>query len=252
MKVLEYIINRLKKDGALHMALIDPEDIEIDELGHLTNIINSSGTDALMIGGSTVSDQEYLSKIVIKIKSHIKIPVILFPNNVTGITKYADAIWFMSLFNSLNPYFITGAQMLAASYIRKIGLETLPMAYLIIGEGKAAGFIGQANPVPRDKPAIALAYAIAAELFGFKFIYLEAGSGASIPVSSKFVRYVKKGLEKAFLVVGGGIKSPDVAYDISSAGADIIVTGTVMEKDPSILKEIVKAIKKGGRKKRNV
>ena len=252
MRVLEYIIDKLKKDGSLHMALIDPEDIKINKLNSFMDIINSSGTDALMIGGSTVSDQEYLSKIVMKIKNHIKIPVILFPNNVTGITRYADAIWFMSLFNSLNPYFITGAQMLAAPYIRKIGLETLPMAYLIIGEGKTAGFIGQANPIPKDKPAIALAYAVAAELFGFKFIYLEAGSGASIPISSKFVQYVKRGLKEALLIVGGGIKNSDIAYDISLAGADIIVTGTIIEKDPSMLKEIVKAVKKGGRKKKNV
>lgn len=252
MKVLEYITNKLKKDGTLHIALIDPEDIKNSELEHLINIINFSGTDALMIGGSTVSDQEHLSNIVMKIKNHIKIPVILFPNNIAGITKYADAIWFMSLFNSLNPYFITGAQMLAAPYIKKIGLETLSMAYLIIGEGKAAGFVGQANPIPKDKPNIALAYAMAAELFGFKFVYLEAGSGASEPISPKFVHHIKKGLKKAFLVVGGGIKNPDIAYNISLAGADIIVTGTIIEKDPSLLGEIVKNIKKGGKKKRNV
>ena len=252
MKVIDYITKKLIKEGALHIALIDPEDIKNSELEYVINIISSSGTDALMIGGSTVSDQESLSNIVMKIKNHIKLPVILFPNNVTGITKHADAIWFMSLFNSLNPYFITGAQMLAAPYIRKIGLETLSMAYLIVGEGKAAGFIGQANPIPKDKPDIALAYAIAAEMFGFKFIYLEAGSGASEPISPEFVYYVKNGLRKSFLIVGGGIRDPSIAYDLSVAGADIIVTGTVIEKDPTLLKEIVKNIKEGGKKKRNV
>lgn len=249
-KVFKYIYNKIKEDGALHMALMDPDDINLRDLKYYLDILNNSGTDALMIGGSTVADQENLSNIVIKIKHHIEIPVILFPNNVAGITKYADAIWFLSLFNSINPYFITGAQMLAAPYIRRIGLEALSTAYLVVGEGKAAGFVGQANPIPIDKPELALAYAITAELFGFKFVYLEAGSGAHKPIPSKFITIVKKNLHASLLIVGGGIKDPKSAYQATLAGADIIVTGTVIEKTPSLLKEIVGAVKKGGKDKK--
>lgn len=249
MNVKKYIESKLLEDNTLHMTLIDPEEIDLVKVKELCNFLKISGTDAIMVGGSTVSDQEKLSNVVIEIKNHINLPVILFPNNISGITKHADAIWFMSLFNSVNPYFITGAQMLAAPYIKKIDLEVLSMAYLIIGEGKSAGFIGQANPIPLDKPEIAMAYAIAAEMFGFKYIYLEAGSGASKPIPSEFIKEVKGGLNNAVLVLGGGIRSYTDAYKASSAGADIIVTGTIIEENPSLLIEIIKGVKEGGRNK---
>ena len=247
MRVKKYLAEKVNVDGALHMTLIDPDDVKIGDIKFLAKYLKESGTDAVMVGGSTVSDQEHLSNVVIELKNHITKPVILFPNNVTGITKYADAIWFMSLFNSTNPYFITGAQMLAAPLIVKIGIEPLSMAYLIVGEGKAAGFIGQAIPIPLDKPEIAAAYALAAEMFGFDFIYLEAGSGAREPISPEFVSKVKKVLKNALLVVGGGIRNSDTAYSMAKAGADIIVTGTIFEEDPIRLRNIVNAIKRGGR-----
>jgi phosphoglycerol geranylgeranyltransferase len=251
MDVKTYILSKIRNNGALHMTLIDPEDISLDRVGKMCNLIEKSNSDSIMVGGSTVSDTEYLSKLVIEIKHHTSLPVILFPNNVTGITKYADAIWFMSLLNSTNPYFITGAQMIAAPYIRKIDLECLSMAYLIIGEGKSAGFVGQANPIPPDKPEIALAYAIAAELFGFDFIYLEGGSGISKPIPNNLVKIVKRGLLRSKLIVGGGIRSYKDAYNIVKAGADIIVTGTIIEEDPEKIFEIVKGVKDAGRAKKN-
>jgi phosphoglycerol geranylgeranyltransferase len=251
LKIKNYIKNKIKELGTLHMTLLDPDDIHIEDIPTISNFLSRSGTDAIMIGGSTVSDQEHLKNVVISIKNHIHIPVILFPNNVTGITKYADAIWFMSLFNSTNPYFITGAQMLAAPYIFKANLEPLSMAYLIIGEGKAAGFMGQAIPIPADKPEIAAGYALAAEMFGFDFVYLEAGSGARAPLSPKFVSVVKKVLNRSSLIVGGGIRKPEEAYTISKAGADIIVTGTIFEEEPRKIEEIINEIRRGGKEKRN-
>ncbi len=252
MKVKKYLLEKIEKDGTLHMTLIDPDDVKVEDIKYLAGYLKEAGTDAIMVGGSTVSDQEHLSNVVIELKNHITIPVILFPNNVTGVTKYADAIWFMSLFNSVNPYFITGAQMLAAPSIAKMKLEPLSMAYLIVGEGRAAGFIGQAFPIPSDKPEIAAAYALAAEMFGFDFVYLEAGSGASRPISPGFIHKVKRVLRRSFLVVGGGIREPEIAYELSKAGADVIVTGTIFEEDPRRLKNIVEAVKKGGREKQNV
>lgn len=245
-KVHDYIISKLKKDGALHFTLIDPDDVELDNIPNLVNIINKSGSDAIMVGGSTVVDQMYLSDVVTSIKNHTKLPVILFPNNISGITKVADAIWFMTLLNSNNPYYIIGAQMLAAPYIKRLGLEPLSMAYLIVGEGKTAGFIGQANPIPYDKPEIALAYSIAAEFLGIKYVYLEAGSGASKPIPTMFIKMIKSQCKNLKVVVGGGIRSFDDAYNIARSGADIIVTGTIVEKDPEKLFDIVKGVKKGG------
>ncbi len=244
-KVHEYIQSKIMQEGALHFTLVDPEDVTLEDLSNLIRVINECGSDAIMVGGSTVVDQVYLSDVVREIKNHTSLPVILFPNNVSGITYHADAIWFMSLLNSLNPYYIIGAQMLAAPYIKKLNLEALSMAYLIVGEGKAAGFIGNALPIPYDKPKIALAYAIAAEFIGFKYLYLEAGSGAVRPVPEEFIRVVKSRCETLTLVVGGGIRSYDDAYKVSKAGADIIVTGTVIEEDPQRLYDIVRGVKEG-------
>jgi len=251
MNVSEYIYRKIKEYGALHFTLLDPEEIDKGELPHIAEVIMNSGSHAVMVGGSTVIDQQHLSDIVMSLKNHINMPIILFPNNVTGITKYADAIWFMSLFNSTNPYYITGAQMLAAPYIKKMGLETLSMAYLIVGEGKAAGFIGQAIPIPLDKPEIAAAYALAAEYFGFKYVYLEAGSGATNPIPANFISKVKQFLSTSMLIVGGGIKSLEDSYNTVLGGADIVVTGSIIEDNPYKLREIVEGVVKGGKLKKN-
>jgi len=245
-KVDTYIKEKLKIDGALHFSLIDPEDVNIESLPLLLKEIKNTGSDAIMVGGSTIVNQILLYDVVDVIKKYCDLPVILFPNNVTGITSNADAIWFMSLFNSINPYFITGAQMMAAPYIKRIGIETLSMAYLIVGEGNTAGFIGYANPIPIDKPEVAAAYALAAEIMGFKYVYLEAGSGAKKHIPPDFVSSVKKYLDKIILVVGGGIRNGDIAYSISKAGADIVVTGNIIIESIDILYDIVDGVKRGG------
>jgi len=251
MNVSEYISRKIKEFGALHFTLLDPEEMDKDDIPQFSEVILKSRSHAVMVGGSTVIDQEHLSDIVISLKNHINIPIILFPNNVGGITKYADAIWFMSLFNSTNPYYITGAQMLAAPYIKKMGLETLSMAYLIVGEGKAAGFIGQAIPIPLDKPEIAASYALAAEYFGFKYIYLEAGSGATNPIPASFISKVKQFLTTSILIVGGGIRSMKDSYNAVLGGADIVVTGSIIEDDPYKLREIVEGVIRGGKVRKN-
>lgn len=248
MSIHELILSKLSRDGAIHMSLIDPMSTNIDNLKQILNDIKEAASDFIMVGGSTLVDQVMLSQFVIIIKQNCDLPVILFPNNISSITKEADAIWFMSLLNSTNPYYIIQVQTLAAPYIKKFGPEPLPLAYIIVGEGRAAAFIGDAKPIPYDKPEIAAAYAAAAEIFGFKYIYLEAGSGAKEPIPPYFVKRVKKMLDKAILVVGGGIRQGKVAYDLVKAGADIIVTGNIIEEGGN-LKEIVKSVKTAGGEK---
>ena len=155
-------------------------------------------------------------------------PVILFPGNVTGVSPSADAIFFSCLMNSDNPYFITEAQALGALAVRKYDLEAIPMAYLIIGDGGAAGFVGRARGIPPSKPSLAAMYALAAQYFGMRFLYLEAGSGADGKVSEKMIATVRKVYEGT-LIVGGGIRNPDDAKLAAKAGADIIVIGTMLE-----------------------
>jgi phosphoglycerol geranylgeranyltransferase len=183
-----------------------------------------------MIGGSTFVSPKHLDDVVRIIKRTVKIPVILFPNNVTGISRYAHAIWFMSLLNSADPYFIMGAQVLGAPLVKRYGLEPIPMGYIIVGEGGTAGVVGKAIAVPYNKPELVVAHALAGQYLGMRFIYLEAGSGAKEPVPPDMIRAVKQYLDVP-LIVGGGIRSRGQALAAASAGADIIVTGNVVENN---------------------
>ena len=184
-----------------------------------------------------------MSQVVKGIKQNIQIPIILFPGNVTGVVPNADAILFSSLMNSENPYFITQAQALAAPSVAKFGLEPLPTAYLVIGDGTSAWFVGSARGIPFEKPKIAAAYSLAAQFLGMRFVYLEAGSGAKSSVTPEMVKTVRHAFN-GFLIVGGGIKDVETAESLVKAGADALVIGTFLEKGGSLtkLEEIAKAI----------
>lgn len=172
----------------------------------------------------------HLDEVVKAIKRKVTIPVILFPNDVAGISKFADAIFFMSLLNSSNPYYITGAQALGAPLVKRYGLEPIPLGYLIVGDtGGTVGFVGRAHPIPFEKPELAAIYALAAQYMGMRFVYLEAGSGVERSLPPSMVRAVKQNLEVP-LIVGGGIRTAETAKRIARAGADVLVTGTIFER----------------------
>ena len=160
--VEKYLLDNISRKGAIHLTLIDPEKVTASSSSKLAEAAESSNTTAIMVGGSTSTLTNHLDKVIKAIKRTVQIPVILFPNNVTGISKYADAIWFMSLLNSIDPYFLIGAQVLGASMIKRYGLEPLPMGYIIVGEGGTASIVGRAVPIPYEKPERRL---IAAPLF---------------------------------------------------------------------------------------
>jgi phosphoglycerol geranylgeranyltransferase len=248
-RIEEYLLKRIAEDGAIHITLIDPEEETPKSASFLARESEASQSSAIMVGGSTIVSSARLSATVKAIKKSVEIPVILFPNNITGVSEYADAIWFMSLLNSSDPYFIIGAQVLAAPLIKRFGLETIPLGYLIIGEGGAAGVIGKASPIPYNKPELAVAHALAAQYLGMRFVYLEAGSGVGRPVPAQMVRMVKETASLS-LVVGGGIRTGTQAKEIANAGADIIVTSTALEESSKDLvrnkiEEIVEGIKDG-------
>ncbi len=223
--------------------LIDSEVSNIKASVKLANEVEKIGASAILVGGSSATDQMGLAEAVKNLKKSVKIPIILFPGNVTGVVPQADAILFSSLMNSENPYFITQAQALGAPSVLKFGLEALPTAYLVIGEGTSAWFVGSARGIPFDKPKIAAAYALAAQFLGMRFVYLEAGSGAKQNVSPEMVKTVRK-VFGGFLIVGGGIKDVKIAKQIVAAGADALVIGTLLEKGGKLkkLSEIAKAI----------
>jgi phosphoglycerol geranylgeranyltransferase len=244
-RVEKYLLEKIETDGSIHLTLIDPEKVTVQQAIKIVENANASGTAAIMIGGSTFVSQSHLDDVLKAIREVVKIPTILFPNNITGISRHADAIWFMSLLNSVDPYFLVGAQVLGAPLVKKFGLEPISMGYIIVGEGGTAGIVGKAIPVPYNKPELAAAHALAGQYLGMRFIYLEGGSGAKNPVPPEMIRAVKSYVD-AKIVVGGGIKTKEQALTAASAGADIIVTGNVVESVGSEQKvaEIINVIKK--------
>ena len=244
-KVEQFLKSELKKKNALLFILIDSEVSNLEASCKLAKDVEKIGASAILVGGSSATDQIEMAQVVKGIKKGIKIPIILFPGNVTGVVPNADAILFSSLMNSENPYFITQAQALGAPNVLKFGLEPLPTAYLVIGEGTSAWFVGAARGIPFEKPKIAAAYALAAQFLGMRFVYLEAGSGAKSNVTPEMVKTVRHTFN-GFLIVGGGIKDVKTAESLVKAGADALVIGTFLEKGGSIkkLQEIAKAIQR--------
>ncbi|HET8719927.1 MAG TPA: geranylgeranylglyceryl/heptaprenylglyceryl phosphate synthase [Candidatus Nitrosotenuis sp.] len=236
-KVERYLLDTRKRKSALLFVLIDSEVSKISESVKLAKSVEKAGAAAILVGGSSAIDQLEMAQVVKTIKKSIKIPIILFPGNVTGVVPHADAILFSSLMNSENPYYITQAQALGAPSVMKFGLEPLPTAYVIIGEGTTAWFVGSAKGIPFDKPNIAAAYALAAQFLGMRFLYLEAGSGAKTSVKPEMIRTVRKAF-KGFMIVGGGIRDAKTAKEIVDAGADALVIGTMLEKKDGSLKKL--------------
>lgn len=244
--VEKYLLEKIKTENSIHITLIDPEKVTPPQASAIAVKAKVGGTSAIMIGGSTFVSTKHLDNVVKAVKRTAKLPVILFPNNVTGISRYADAIWFMSLLNSVDPYFLVGAQILGAPIVKKYGLEPISMGYIIVGEGGTAGIVGKAVPIPYSKPKLAAAHALAGQYLGMRFIYLEAGSGARKQVSPEMIRTVKSYIDVP-LIVGGGIKTRKQALTAVAAGADIIVTGNVVENSEveNKVSEIIKGIKSG-------
>ena len=244
-KVESFLNSELKKKKGLLFVLIDSEVSNLESSKKLAQDVEKIGASAILVGGSSATDQIEMAKVVKGIKQGIKIPIILFPGNVTGVVPDADAILFSSLMNSENPYFISQAQALGAPSVLKFGLEPLPTAYLVIGDGTSAWFVGSARGIPFEKPKIAAAYALAAQFLGMRFVYLEAGSGAKSSVTPEMVKTVRS-VFKGFLIVGGGIKDVKTAKGLVDAGANALVIGTFLEKGGSIkkLSEIAKTIQK--------
>jgi phosphoglycerol geranylgeranyltransferase len=241
VKVLEYLRSRLA-EGKVHLSLLDPDKLTPKEAGEVAFRAMLAGTDGIMVGGSTGVTPEKTDDTVKAIKDRIRVPVILFPSSAHTLSRYADAVYFMSMLNSQDVRLVVGEQRKAARAIKAWGLETIPMGYLIVEPGMRVGEIGHAKPIAREDLEEAVRYSLTAQFLGMQLVYLEAGSGAPEPVPSKMVSAVKAELSIP-LVVGGGIRSPSAAREIAHAGADIVVTGTVIEQDQTRLQAIVDAVK---------
>lgn len=245
MKVRDYITSELKKHK-LHMTLIDPAKQPPDAAGDIARKAEDVGSDAIMVGGSTGVTQQNLDATVDSVKSACTRPVIYFPSGANAIPARADAVYFMSMLNSRNVRNITGEHWRGAPVIRKLGLETISMGYVIVEPGMKVGEVGEADLVSREDVARAVGYAIATEMFGMDLFYLEAGSGAPEPVPTDMIRAVRSSV-KIPIVVGGGITDERRATAAVRAGADIVVTGTLVENGAfeGPLSRLVRAVHKG-------
>ncbi|MDA4125968.1 MAG: geranylgeranylglyceryl/heptaprenylglyceryl phosphate synthase [Thaumarchaeota archaeon] len=241
------------KKGPIVAALIDPEDFSPKQAAETAGKAIAAGASLILVGGSTLANQTRLDAVVKAIRGHkgshqnhkSQVPVVLFPGNITGVSRFADAILFSSLLNSTNTYFIVGAQALGAVEVQRSGIESIPMAYLVFGNNSATSFIGQVNSLPSSKPNLAVIYALAAKYLGMRTLYLEAGSGSGEPIPRETIRAVRKAYD-GLLIVGGGITTAETAAKVAKGGADILVIGNLLQspKFEGTLKQIVKILKR--------
>lgn len=227
MSVKEFIGATLGQHR-MHMTLIDPDKQPPGESAEIASTARRLNTDAIMVGGSTGVTQENLDATVDRIKEVCELPVIYFPSGANAIARRCDAVYFMSMLNSRNVRNITGEHWRGAPVIRQLGLETISMGYVIVAPGMKVGEVGEADVVQRDDIDRAVGYALAAEMFGMDLVYLEAGSGAPEPVPAGMVKAVKEKVRLP-VVVGGGITEEAHVAPLVDAGADIFVTGTLVE-----------------------
>jgi len=245
LKVRDYITQTLKKHK-MHMTLIDPAKQSASASGEIAAKACKAGTDAIMVGGSTGVTQENLDETVGQIKRACKLPVIYFPSGANAISRKCDAIYFMSMLNSRNVRNVSGEHARGAPLIKKLGIEPISMGYVIVEPGMKVGEVGEAELVKRGDINTLIGYAIATEFFGMDLLYLEAGSGAPEPVPVLMVKAARESVDIP-LVIGGGIVTPKQAADLAAAGADIIVTGTLVEHDDfeDRLKRIIDKVHEG-------
>lgn len=238
---MEDIIQKSMKK-TLHFALLDPDKQKPEAAGSIAKNAEESGSSAIMVGGSTLISQKQVDETVKAIKENSSLPVILFPSGAKFLSKYADAVFFMSLLNSRNLGFVIREHVKGASFVKDSGIEPISMGYVIVEPGMTAGKKGEVDLVKRDDIDTAVGYALAAQYLGMSCFYLEAGSGAPEPVSNDMIAAVKKNIDIP-LIVGGGIRDAKTAREKAKAGADIVVTGTKLEEEKNIKKALAQLIK---------
>ncbi|HEC89077.1 MAG: geranylgeranylglyceryl/heptaprenylglyceryl phosphate synthase [Thermoplasmata archaeon] len=240
MNLTDYILQKLE-EKKLHFSLIDPDKQSADDAGVLAKTVEEAGSSAIMVGGSTIASSKQVDETILAIKAQSTLPVILFPSSAEHLSKYADGIFFMSLLNSRDVDYVIREHVKGAFFVRDTGIQPLPMGYLIVEPGMTVGRVGKVDPVKRNDIKTAVGFALAAKYLGMKFFYLEAGSGAPKPVPNEMISAVKENVDLP-LLVGGGIRDAKTARGKAKAGADIIVTGTALEKNKENLKDYLKTI----------
>ena len=231
MEVLD-LFKRNKKQLAV---LVDPDKLGTEELIKTAQLSKKHAIDYIFVGGSLLTNDD-LFRCIRTLKENCETPVILFPGNTYQVSRNADAMLFLSLISSRNPDMLIGMHVLAAPYVKMLGLKTVPTGYMLIDSGKPTSVTYMSNslPIPHDKKDIAACTAMAGEMLGLQLIFMDAGSGADKTVSEEMIGFVKGSIDVP-LVIGGGIKTPEKLKSIYEAGADVAVIGNTFEKNPDLI-----------------
>ena len=243
--VYSYLTSIFKDKKAAFLALLDPDIQTTSTPKNLTSQVRSiceGRADAILVGGSIIGTADF-DEFVKLVKSASTVPVIIFPGNSMQVSRYADAILFLSLLSGRNPNYLIGEHTKASPIIKKFGLEVLPTGYLLIESGSTTSvlFMSHTSPIPRNKIEIVQYHALAAEYLGMKFVYLEAGSGAQNSVPEDMISAVKDYINIP-IIVGGGIRTPEDARAKVKAGAHAVVIGNALENNPELTKTFAHAI----------
>ncbi|MCQ2086407.1 MAG: geranylgeranylglyceryl/heptaprenylglyceryl phosphate synthase [archaeon] len=244
MSIEQYIYESKKMKKTLHMALIDPEKQSVEDAVKIALRCKNAGTDAIMIGGSTGITTKNIDMTATAVKRATSLPTIYFPAGPHALSTQCDAMYYMSILNSRDLNMVVRAQAFAAPYVKKIGIEPISMGYVIVEPGMKVGKITKADLVKRSDISAAIGYALGAQYLGMRLIYFETGSGADKEVPHEMIKAVKEQIDIP-LIVGGGIRTPEIAKAVREAGADVIVTGTLVEScsDENEIKKVITAAK---------
>ena len=241
MTLLQKISNKQASKQKSLAVLIDPDKVEMKGIMALVDSYIMAGVDLFFVGGSLISGSNFYV-LVEALKRQSQIPVVIFPGSNLHIHDGADAILLLSLISGRNAELLIGQHVVAAPILKKSGIEILSTGYMLIESGKSTtvSYISNTLPIPSDKEDIAVCTAMAGEMLGLRLIYLDGGSGAQNPVPGKMISAVRRSVSTP-IVVGGGINSATKAQFAWEAGADIVVVGNGLEKEPELLGEIIKA-----------
>ena len=242
MNVYQSLVERKQSGHKSFVVLIDPDKVTSASVSALVSQANNAAVDYFFVGGSLVIS-DHLDDCIQQIKKESTIPVLLFPGSPSQVSRYADALLYLSLISGRNPELLIGQHVISAPFVKKSGLEIISTGYMVIDGGAptTVSYISGAAPIPADKADIALCTAMAGEMLGHKLIYMDAGSGAKKPITEEMIALVAKNIDVP-LVIGGGIRDAEKAYLNCKAGADVIVVGNAIEKEPSLLEEIAAAV----------
>lgn len=238
------ILDRRRLNGPLWAVLLDPDSLPAPELARTACAVEAAGADVLLVGGSSAAPGVFEAAMK-AIRKESKLPVLLFPGSYHQVVEGAQGILFTTLLSGRNAQYLAQEQVSGAPRVRQHGIEPIPTAYLLIESGAPTTVqkVSGTTPLPPGDSDLVLQHVWAAGMMGMRWVYLEAGSGALNPVPLDLLERViaEGGLN---VIVGGGLRDPDVIRARAKLAPAMIVTGNVLESrsDEAFIREVAEAV----------